>query len=476
MAFLSRFSMFLAPSMLSMAVSLVMVPVTTYVLGPAAFGIFGLMTALTAVGLTLSLIGGGAVCNVHFLRVDPQERRRLVSTLVCVALAIGAAFCMLCLAAWPIIVARMDGFADVPRSGLWLSMATVMLGVPWIVAQDVITLDGRARGFAAVTIAQTLTSATITLVALYVLQLGVLALFLAAAAGAAVTLAGALRVLRPYLTSSISLAWAREVVRVGPANAWASVAEAFQSAIERAFLASVAGTAGLGLYVHAQNYRIILAQVLKAAARPIWPVTLLEAREPGTPFHQTRVVWDAMYVGIAAAGVTFVAFGREIIGWLTHGRFVESAILVPYLVIFLLLQNAGKPQIGILFRDGAVRQYYWLQVAANVVWFAALVGLVAFFGLVGGVLALMVQQVVVRAGVMMLSRARGRAPLGDAWVLGGTALILAALLATRLMPDTLTVRVAIWSVSLIVLAMASWHVMRRFAVAHVPHLQPSSSL
>ncbi len=476
MSFLSRFSMFLAPSVLSMAVSLVMVPITTYVLGPAAFGIFGLMTALTAVGWTVSLIGGGAVCNVHFPRAGAAERRRLVSTLLFVALAIGAAFCAACLAAWPLLVQWVDGYADVPRSGVGLSMVTVMLGVPWIVAQDVITLDGRARGFAAVTIAQTVTNAAVTIAALYVFHLDVLALFLAAAAGAAVTLAGALRVLRPYLTRSISKAWMREVLRVGPANAWAGVADAFQSAVERGFLASVVGTSALGLYVHANNYRVILAQVLKAAARPIWPVTLQEARGSGTLFRQTRVVWDAMYVAIAAAGVTFVAFGREIIGWLTHGRFVESAVVVPYLVIFLLLQNAGKPQVGILFRDGAVKEYYWLQVAANVVWLVAVVVLVKAFGLVGGALALMVQQVVVRVGVMVLSRALDRAPLGDGWVFGGTALIVAAMLATGLLPPTLPVRAVVWIVSMMVLAVAARHVVRRFAVAHVPQLQLSGSL
>ncbi len=462
--------------MLAMGMSLVMVPVTTYVLGPEAVGIFGLMTALTAVGWTLALIGSGAVCNTHFTRVEGHERRRLVSTLLFVALGLGAAFCAVCLAIWPLLSRWLDGYAEVPPAGLWLSMATVMLGVPWMVAQDVITLDGRARGFAAVTIMQTLVSALVTIAGLYVFQIGVLALFWAAAAGSAVTFAGALRVLRAYLTRSLSTAWMREVGRVGPANAWASISDALQAAVERGFMASVIGTAAVGLYVHAQNYRVIIAQVLKAAARPIWPITLKEAHEPGTPFRQTLIVWDAMYVGVAAVGVTFVTFGAEIIGWLTHGRFVGSAVVVPYLVIFLLLQNAGKPQIGVLFRDGAIRQYYWLQVAANIVWLVSMVVMVRWFGLVGGALALMAQQLVVRAGVMVLSRTRGTAPLGDAWVLAGIGLIVSAMALTAVLPPGVPSRAAVLIVSLLFLLLASWRVVRRFAATHVPQLKPVRSL
>jgi O-antigen/teichoic acid export membrane protein len=477
MGFLGRFSLFLAPSFFVMVVWFLMVPITTYVLGPAAIGVFGLMTSLTAAGSTISLIGSGAVCSVHFPVLSGSERSRLVSTLLVVALGLGGLFCALCIAAWPLMVRWSDGYVDVPQLGLWLSMATVILGVPWIIAQDVITLEGRARAFAVVTVAQAVTSATVTIISLYVFDVGVLALFLGAASGAVVMLVGALHVLRPYLTRSISARWVREVAHVGPANAFASVSEALQTAIERAFLASVLGTATLGLYVHAQNYRVLVAQVLKAAARPIWPVTLQEARQPGTTFLQTRIVWDVMYVGVAAAGLTFIAFGREIIGWLTHGRFVEAAGLVPYLFVFLLVQNAGKAQTGLLFRDGAVRQYYWVQVAANIAWFVALVAFVRISGLIGAALALILQQLVGRSGVMVLSRRRGgRALLGDEWVLGGVLIMAVSMLLTEVLPAELPVRTAIWIVSILVLVAASWRVVRRFALTHVPRLQPANSL
>lgn len=471
MSFLARFSLFLAPSLLTTVVSFVMVPVTTYFLGPSAFGVFGLMTALTAVGWTFSLIGSGAVCNMHFPKVDIVERRRLVSTLLVVALGIGFAFCAILLAAWPLAVSVLDGYASVPLYGFLLSLLSVILGIPWIVAQDVITLDGRARGFAAVTIAQTITTAIVTVTALYLFHAGIAALFVSAVAGSIVTALGAFRILRPYLTTALTWRWVREVIRIGPANAWASVSDALQAAIERALLASMFGVTALGLYVHAQNYRVIIAQVLNAAARPIWPTTLLEAREPATGFPQTRIVWNAMYIAVTAVGITFAVFGRHIIDLLTHGRFVEAHLLVPWLVTFLLVQNSGKPQTGIVFREGAVRQLYWIQLSANVTWLLCLVLFIQLTGVVGAVLALIAQQIVVRLGVLVLARKRGGAPFADGWLLAGIVMIIATVVVIRHMPATYGAELAVWLTAMGLLTAFAMRAIRQFVRTHIPQLE-----
>lgn len=470
MAFLQRFSFFLAPSLLTIIVSFVMVPVTTYRLGPDAFGVFGLMSTVTVVGWTVSFIGSSAVCNIHFLKLELEERRRLMSTLLCVALAIGCVFCALCLALWPLAVKALHGFASVPGYGLAMSLFTVILGIPWMVAQDVITLDGRARGFAALTIAQTLANAFVTVTALYVFHTGVAALFISAIAGSAVTAAGALWILRPYLTTAVSRRWAREVMSMGPANAWASVSDAFQAAIERTVLASTFGVSALGLYVHAQNYRVMIAQVLNAAARPIWPVTLLEARETGAPFRQTRAVWDTMYLGVTGCGITFAVFGSDIIGWLTHGRFIEASGIVPFLIIFLLVQNAGKPQIGVLYREGAIRELYWVQVAANVAWFLFLMVFIRVAGLVGGALALIAQMTLFRLGVFVLSRSRGLSPFADGWLIAGIGLIATTMIVMTQVPATPGAKLVVWLPAMGLLSVAAFDVIRRFVRMHVPSL------
>lgn len=475
MAFARRFSLFLVPSVVAMGVSFVMVPITTYVLHPEDFGLYGLMMALVAVGWTLSLVGSTAVCSQHFPRLGPVERGRLVSTTLAFAFAVALTFCAACVLLWGTLAGTLDGFALVPRPALALSMTTILLGVPWMVAQEIITLDGRARGFAVVTMAQTLVTAVVTIVGLYAAGLGVLALFVGQAAGSAVTFAGSLRVLGPYLTRRISRRWARALFTVGPASACASISDSLVSAVERGFIGSTLGVGPLGLYVHAQNYRVIVAQVLKAAARPIWPVTLTEARDEVSDFAQTRVVWDAMYLTVAAAGVTFAVFGREIIGWMTHGRFVDAAPVVPVLMVFLLVQNAGKPQVALLYRDGVVRAYYWLQVAANLSWFAFLVLLTARFGLVGAGAALIGQQVVVRAGVHLLARGRKDVRFSDVWLAVSIAVIASTGAVAAALPPAAGPRVTLWASAIIILLLLGRGVITRFAGAHLSRLATSQS-
>lgn len=468
MAFVRNFSFFLAPSVATMAVSLFMVPITTYVLGPEAFGVYGLMMALTGVGWSVSLIGSSAVCNVHFPRLDTEGRRCLITTLLVVAIAMAILFCLLCVAMWPLLSGRVDGYSAVPLPAFVLTLLTIVAGVPWMVAQDVITLDGRARGFAAITMAQTIAAAAVTIVALYVLRLGLLSLFVSALAASTVTMLGAIRLLWPYLKWHFDREWFREVMRVGPASASSSTLDAAQAVFERSYIGSVMGVGMLGLYVHALNYRIMIAQVLKAAARPIWPVSLQEARAGDGLFRQTRVVWDAMYILVAAAGVTFAVFGRDTIGWLTHGRFADAHVTVTFFMIFLLLQNAGKAQTALVYHERAVRHYYWIQSAANVAWVIALIVLVRLFGIVGAVLALCAQQIILRCGVMWLARRRGSAPFGDGWLLFGVLLIGVALAALRVSPGTIEARTIIWLAAMAVLSAAGVQVVRRFLAAHVP--------
>ncbi|HKY22419.1 MAG TPA: oligosaccharide flippase family protein [Vicinamibacterales bacterium] len=464
--FARRFSLFLAPSVLSMGVSFAVVPITTYVLGPPAFGIFGLMTALTAVGWTMSLIGSSAVCNMHFLALDAAERRRLVSTAFCVALAIASLFCVACLSLWSVAIDHLREYSGVPFAGLVLSMVNVIVGVPWMVAQDVITLDGKARGFAAITMAQTIAGAVVTVVGLYVFHLGVLALFISATASSAITCIGALSLLRPYLGLHVSRSWAIAMIRVGPADASSNVTAALQATIERSFIASALGVGALGLLVHAQSYRQVVAQVFNAAARPIWPVTLLESREPNASFPQTRVVWNAMYIAVTALGVTFAVLGRHIIGWLTHGRFADVHVLVTFLMVFILVSNTGKPQTAVLYREGAARNLLWLHAFSNLVWLGCLLVLVPLAGLVGAVLALIAQQVVVRIGIQILAHRYGASPMTDAWSLAGIAFVLAVQFAALPVPSTQS-QLLLWAGAMAVLLIAGRRVLGRFAAEHL---------
>lgn len=467
MRFAQRFSLFLAPSVLATAVSLMMVPITTYVLGPEAFGVYGLTVSITAMGWGLSLIGSSAVCCAHFPLLGTAERQRLVSSMLFVALAVAALFCLGVAAGWPLVARYADGYSAVPASGLTLSLMAVMLGVPWMVAQDVITLDGRAKGFALTTMAQTVVTSLVTVACLYVWKLGVLALFISAVAGAAVYFIGAIVLLRAYLVPRISGKWVRQIFAVGPASAAVTVTEAVQTNIERGVIASIAGIGALGLYVHAQNYRVLVAQVLKAAARPIWPVSLIEAREADASFRRTRTVWAAVYLGLSVVGITFAMFGPEIIGALTHDRFVDAAPIATFFMVFLLVQNAGKPQTAVLYRDGAVRGFYWIQAASSIVWVLLLIVFVRSVGVIGAVLALMAQALVVRVGVQVLARRRGPSPMTDGWLLGGIVMIVAAWFIGDRLPDSVMVKAIAWGLMTGGILAAGGPLIKLFVVDHL---------
>lgn len=470
---LRQFFTFLAPSVVATVVSLVMIPVTTYVLGPEAFGVFGLMNALVAIGLTVSVLGSSAICNQHFTALNRAERTPLMSTALFLALGMAAAFCALCAAAWTLIAGHLDGYGSVSTRDFVLSLAAVVCGVPWVVAQDVITLDGKGRSFAVTAVSQTVVTALVTTTGLYVWDLGVTALFVSMLAAAAVGAVGGIWVLRHYLAPTFSRSWMRAIAVTGLATGTANVTEALQANVERGVIAATLGLPALGVYIHAQFYRTLIAQVLKAAARPIWPITLAEAVGERPGFRRTRAAWDACYVGVTAVGITFAFFGRAIIDGLTHGRFGAAADIVTFLSIFLLVQNAGKPQAGILFSAGVAHRFYWIQVLTNVLWLALLLALVPAAGLIGAVLALVGQQALLRAGAHVLARRSG-APMSDGWILAGAGAILAAWLVARWTGAAWIDGVA-WLTSIALLTAASRGVLRRFFAEHVWSQHAASS-
>lgn len=424
MSIRSRSSRYFAASLVVAATSFVMLPLTTRVLGPHDYGVFALATVLVGAAAWAWSPGAGFLLTARWSAAPLDERTRLVSTLLATGAAATLAWSGLVLAVYLGAADDIEFLGQLPRSGVALAVAGTMLGSPWAVASTTLTLEGRATAAGAVAVGQALVGAATTLICLFVLDTGVVALFAGFFVGGLVPLAFAAHALRPYVRSVFEPRFAREALRAG--FVLAQLLESLQSLVERILLSRFAGLATLGLYTHSQRYAQVAHQASKSVSLGVWPVTLAEARDPTGVFSATRRTWYVVHVAVAATGLAVVSFGEDIIGTLTNDRFTEAHVYLAPWFVLLLLQLSAKPEVGTLYALAPPRVVSRLSAGSTALGVALTAILVPYFEAPGAAGALIAQAALYRLLVRRPARRLRRVPFQDAWAFYGIALLVVA--------------------------------------------------
>jgi O-antigen/teichoic acid export membrane protein len=450
-----KVSLFLIPSIVQGFLGLIMVPVTTYVLEPEDFGLFALVSSMTALPSAMASMGSGYLLATHYPMLGRSERRAMISTFLLLGLCILLVFTGVALTVGPWLITHSNSAMTDQTAAITLSCLAMLFAYPWGISIDVITLDGNARAFAIVGVAQSIFSSIAIVMSLYILDLGRLSLFVGLLAGSVFQFFGALLVLRPYVTWSIDFKWGRQILGVGIPAAAATVLENVQTIIERYVLTAYAGFSQLGLYYHSQQYRGVVSVPVKAIARSVWPCTLVESKEPSRRFMDTKHAWDVAYVGVTFMGLLFATVGKPLIAWWTHDKFSDAYWIAAVWMVFVLIQNSGKPQTGILYAYGDAVHYSKISVLSCLITIVVLVAAGAVCGLAGVVGAILVQQVLLRTLVQFRARIHYRAPFQDQWVIVGSALIILTLGGAAYFDLQTGERILLFSFTMLILGIAA---------------------
>lgn len=452
---ISRFWWFLAPGLVQSGISVLMLPLSTYVLGPADFGFFALLSALAGFLGVIASFGSSYLLSAHFPTLDEEQRGRLISSLVCAGLTTGALLGTLLVAGWPWFGSLSTEFGRVGRSYIALSVLAMLLTVPWYVAVDVIRLDGRAHFYAAVLVTQSLASAAALLGALFYFELGVASLFVAAVSGAFVLCIGAMITLGHRLTLLLDARWLKEMVNLGTHMVVAHTAESVHQVLERSVLSVRSGLGELGIYSHSQQYRNIVDIPISAIANSAWPVTLAEARKESTDFVHTRLAWNTAHLLLTAAGLALATLGPHLISLLTHDKFTEAYILATLWVVFLLVRYTGRAQTGLFYARGAGASYARIQAFSMVIGTLLLFLFVPLFGIYGAFLSAVSQQAVLRLGVHWRSQQIQRVPFQDQWAVFGAVLISVTLWVQNELAAGLQADIGLLAAAMAILAISA---------------------
>ena len=162
-------------------------------------------------------------------------------------------------------------------------------------------------------------------------------------------------------------------------------------------------------------------------AYSVWPDSLDEARYGDSQFRKTKQAWDVVVLFISGAGLFFAAFGEDIIALLTHDKFTEAYVLAALWMVYLLVQNTGKPAIAMAYakEQGVLLQV--LLVMSTVLAILLLLVLVPVVGIYGAAAAALGNVVTFRLLIYIGISRRYGVPFHDKNAIKGLVSVLLVL-------------------------------------------------
>ncbi|MQX37416.1 lipopolysaccharide biosynthesis protein [Roseospira navarrensis] len=469
----SQSVVYLGASLLSTAVALAVIPLATRIIGPDEYGALALAVGLAGLVTGLAQAAPGYVLQEFLPSATGARAAGLVSTALVAAAAAGLVGVLLLAPLTYAVAPLLFDLTPGGMAGLQIAIVATALAVPWMVCTDVLILRGRAITFAAGTVGQSVVNGLTTLWFLYVVPWPHLALFLGYAAGQVALLAFSVFALRRQVRIRIERSWFADMRRSALALGGARMAEVGRSLFERSYIGAWVGVGELGLFAHAQLYRNLAMRGLKSITLAIHPLALREAAEPDPPFKTSLATWQLAQSGIALGCIGFALFGRDVIGLLTNGKFVEATPLAFLLLLALLLQTLGiREQYLLIARLQGAKVSHALTISIAVA-IAAMVAAVPVLGAIAVAGALVLQSLIQRAIIVVWARRVAPLPLREAHLAVGLALSVAAYLWADLAAPGLVERALVLAAIAAVGAVLLRHNLRQF-VAFRERAQPAA--
>jgi O-antigen/teichoic acid export membrane protein len=305
----------------------ILVPITTYYLGPEEFGVAALLGSVLALVLPLGSTGGAWVLGAYFLSSDILQRREMLFNLLVLE---GTSRVFLILALWLTADYLLPLFVEEISPPLFDFFAVLLLGslanVFWPTMSYVMILEKRAAMFAGLELLRLVVVVGVTLFIAVSAHPKALLLYLPNAA-ASVVIAF---VLVPIIVSRVRIRFSREwllrSLRMGLPSLPGSYADSAVNSLDKIFIAWMIGVRDVGYYAHSRTYQAIFNLAGKALTQAVSPF-LLEAYVKNGPLNEVTGMIRNWFLIMSLGGVALSMMIEDLIATITHGKFLEAAPL-----------------------------------------------------------------------------------------------------------------------------------------------------
>lgn len=430
-------AIYTAGTLLTRALSLLLIPFYTRVLSPRDYGVLDLLLVIASlVNVTVALEISQGLARNYADAATSGDRRAYASTALWFTIGAYSIFSLGCaLFAGPL--SRWLFEADGREGILRVAVASIWAEGIFYLCQNQLRWELRPAAYATASLTFSVVAIGATLV-----------LVLAFGRGFAGVVWGRLAGSAAGVVATLALGWrsyglrfdrrkCREMLAFSLPLVPSSVGVIACIHIDRVVLKELAGLGDVGIYGVAYRFASVVALVLAGFQTSLVPLVLARHREPSTPSDLARVLRHFVaFVVLAYLGLSLL--GRELVAFLTTPEYHAASELLPFLIATIAVANMSMfaPGLVIAKRTGLIAGLNLGMAALNL---ALSLTLVPMLGRMGAALATLAS--VLAGFVGLLAASQRHYPIPYEWgrvlpvVVGATALVVVGQLLDRHLYD-----------------------------------------
>lgn len=439
-----NFFYYLLPSIISSAIGILILPITTYYLDLKDFGVYAILSALVMPVTALSSTGAGWVLSGNFYKTQGDDNKMMLFNLLFFDFIFK--FCWIAII-WfltPIILPFVVNEYEVGYNTFFkISLFSILLGSFTASISTFLVLQRKAAIHALIEIIGPLSGALITIICLSVFRYTTIALFLGPLSAEVLSAGIGLLCVRRNIKLKLSWKWFREIVRIGLPAIPFDLVGLLTNISDRYFIQKWLNLSTLGIYSHAVNYKSIFSLTFKAFNRTYAPKALENFSIQANPNDLKHGL--GKWLGLAGlAGIFTALFSTEIVNILSHGKFIQAAPLVPLWFLIIFSYAFGTTYIQFLL---AHKKSLYLTISGIVVGLFS-IGMVGFgvyaFGMVGAVVAALLSNFITQCTFKIYARKLGCISVGDRDIFTLALFIFLIYLLNLVVGFALVWRIVMW--------------------------------
>ena len=362
-------------------ITLILIPITTKILDAEDYGIFGIGLVILNLSTAICETGSSYLIYAYIQKISHKRRCELFSTFILMAGIIGCIVSAILYSIWILLRAELEFFSQFSELEIVLVCAAIPLRAIWIVAVPILVSVKKSRVIAISLISQSALNFCIVTTSLFILDLGRLSLFIGNTASNLISIMICIIYLGKFYIARPRLFWIKKSKSIA-LGAWcAGVIESCRAVLESALLQKFVGISLLGSFFHARLYQGMIMQGTNAFNNVLWPLALEESKIKSSSFKAVRDGWNFAYFGITVIGLLSAFYGFEIVGYISNNKFNAASSWIPWLVIYSLIQNSGKPATAVLFHSNKGNLLSKIRIILLVLDMIALYFLVPYYGI-----------------------------------------------------------------------------------------------
>ncbi|MBN3040445.1 MAG: oligosaccharide flippase family protein [Candidatus Omnitrophica bacterium] len=387
-----NFFYYLSPSVLAGILGVfVIIPVSTYYLDPEDFGVVGIITVFSGLIVPLSSVGLSWVLSGNYYKISDEEKKALVFNL----LIIGFLFRVF----WALVFG-IFGHLFLPKAiksfqpefifFFWIFLTAECFNAINQTVTHVIMFQKKGKMHALFDVIKTLSRALTLVFALVVLKLKTVSLalaFLGAAAGGCIY---CLFYIRKYVVYRFEARWVKEIIKRGFPTIPLNLFEIISTSIGRFFVERWAGLSELGIYSHSLEYRkafmVPERAFLKVSAPEFLEAFSNNNKTKSKSAKQALKKWFGL---LTLGGVFLVFFSKDALNILTHGKFINAAVLICLWFTVIAVYAFGIPYTRYLLAHKKNKFMFYSELILGFVSIAIIALFVKFFSIVGATAAVL---------------------------------------------------------------------------------------